>query len=310
MEEQGIEKLLDTFFNVLLPESGNSGLSAYVSYIIQYSYILAAILMVLLVGSKIAAYFGNPTKEIDPYILIKPILVLAALSLYQPLVDFLLFKPTDIIIEIAEDAAIHATNSNSQESFNKIFWDTTMILPQGNEEGDSASIWEIVGYSVFFEILHFLIFLLSAGVAAYIMVRQLLLKVFYFVLGVLVLPLSLIPGNEEILKKWFFGFLAILLWIPLLRIIQTIMILIHQVGVEEYVSGGGLQQVLIGVILKIVMIFFILSVPKYANILVSGSGDNDSNGWLVFIGREAYYKARAGSGKSSSSSEEKRRSGK
>jgi hypothetical protein len=304
-----MEKLLDNYLKVLLPESGGSGISALVSYIVQYSYILAAILMVLLVGSRIAAYFANPTKEIDPYLLVKPILVLAALSLYQPLVDLLLFTPTDIITDITEDAALHVTNADSQDSFSQIYWDSTMVVPQEDSNGDTKGIFEIMAYAVVFEWLHFLIYLVSGGVAAYIMLRQLMLKVFYFVLGIFVLPFSLIPGNEEILKRWFFGFLSVLLWIPILRIIQTIIILVHKVDYEESFSGPGILEALLNVILKIVLIFFILSVPKYANLLVSGSGDNDSNGWFVFIGREAYYKARSSSGKSNASAETNRRNG-
>jgi hypothetical protein len=289
-----IENILDKFQSVLFSESGASGLGAYVSYLVQYSYILAAILMIIFVGTKIAAYFANPTKEIDPYILVKPILILMILALYQPLINLLLFKPTDIIIDITEDAAIHVTDANNKEEFSTLFYNAITNVPQsGNEEDPDFSFYDILAFSYVFEILHFLIYIIAATVTAYITVRQFLLKAFYFVLGVLVLPLSLIPGNDEILKKWFFGFLSVLLWIPVLRVVQTIMIILHTVDTNS--DGGSIVEVMFPVVLQIVMIFFILSVPKYANLLVSGSGDSDSNGWLVFIGREIYYK-RTGMG--------------
>jgi hypothetical protein len=120
-------------------------------------------------------------------------------------------------------------------------------------------------------------------------------------LGVLILPFSLIPGNEEILKRWFFGFLAVLLWMPILRIIQTMMILIYTVDTK------GMVQPLISVALQIVMIIFILQVPKYANLLVSGSGDSDTNGWLFFTGREIYYRKLGGMGGGGSASDRQRR---
>lgn len=294
-----IESLLENLQSVLFPETGESGVIAFTNYIIQYSYILASILMVILVGTKIATYFANPIKEIDPYILTRPILILMALSLYQPLVKYLLTTPVDLITDIVEGAAVHATNTSDTNEFNTIYTrqltsNFTSAFTEFDSEKPMSGLSEILSFSTIFEVLHILIYFVSLGVAGYILVRQVLLKILYYILGVLVLPLSLIPGNDEILKKWFFGFLSVLLWVPILRIAQTILFFMNEIASERVkLFDEDLLQSLFSVILQIVMIFFILAVPKYANMLVSGSGDNDGSGWMSFAGRETYYWLRS-----------------
>ena len=281
-----IENIIETYHLTLFPESGGSGIGVYISYITQYSYLLAAILMIILVGTKVATYFANPTKEIDPYILVKPILVLMALSLYQPLVNLLLFYPSDIITDITEDAGIHITGLPNKDEFNSAFYSAITNVPENSTDEDSTNdFYSIISSIPFLEGIHIVIYFIASCVTAYILIRQLLLQAFYYILGMLVLPFSLIPGNEEILKRWFFNFLSVLLWIPMLRMVQTIMILINMVDLRQ--GGVTIVEVMFPVVLQIVMIFFILHVPTYANLLVSGAGDTDKTtlGSMVYWGK-------------------------
>jgi hypothetical protein len=240
------------------------------------------------VGVQVATYFANPSKEMDPYILIKPILVMAAMYLYNPLVGLLLDKPVTLITDITEQAAIEISNTDSTETFEKFFLDQLTSMKSGTDT------WDILSWNPILEILHILVSILALTVSLYIMIRQVFLIGVYYILGIFVLPFSLIPSNQEILKRWFFGFLAVFLWIPILRILQTIIILVDVQAFNE--NGGDEVSALASLVLQVCGVFFILMTPKFANMLVSGSGDSDGNGWLMFIGREFYYRRLGGLG--------------
>ncbi len=290
-----LTKIIEVFDKFIFYGSDNAlGLDTYVDYVIRYSYVLASILMIILVGSKVFSYFMNPSGNLDPYVLVKPVLILVALALYKPLVEILLVKPTNIILDITDAAALHVTNTSSLYAFNRIFFDSiTFIQTEGFDSNGNPikGVYDILQISTVLEIIHLLIHFISLAVAAYIIIRQLILKAIYFMLGTLVLPLALIPGNFKILQKWFFGFLALLLWIPILRMIQTIIVLIHTAPVTAW------AQPLFSIALQIVMILYILNVPKYANLLVSEAGESDGGGYLNTAFRELWY-MRSGQNKS------------
>ncbi|WP_271781973.1 hypothetical protein [Aquimarina algiphila] len=290
-----LTKIIEVFDKFIFYGGDNVlGLNAYVDYVIRYSYILASILMIILVGSKVFSYFMNPSGNLDPYVLVKPVLILVALALYKPLVEILLVKPTNIILDITDAAALHITNTSSLDAFFRIFINSITFIQTGGFDSNGnpiVGVYDILQISTVLEVLHLLIHFVSLAVAAYIIIRQLILKAIYFMLGTLVLPLSLIPGNFKILQKWFFSFFALLLWIPLLRMIQTIIILIHTAPVT------GWAQPLFSIVLQIVMIFYILNVPKYANLLVSEAGEADGGGYLNTAVREMWYK-RSGQNRS------------
>ncbi|OEK07362.1 hypothetical protein A8C32_18165 [Flavivirga aquatica] len=279
-----IDKINDSIFEGV--GSGIGGVSGFVNHVIPYCSLLATIIMIILVGTKVINYFMNPSGNMDPFILVKPILVLAAIVLYQPLVELLLVKPVNLVTDITESAAMQTVNITSMDNFLDIV-DAQLSNVQDAATGGNGtvSIYDILQLSTFLEIIHLLIQFVALVVTGYILLRQVLLKAIYFILGVFVLPLSLIPSNFEILKNWFFGFLSVLLWIPILRIFQTLIVLIHQAPID-----GGFTQPLYSVVLQVVMILFLIQVPKYANFLVNGSGDNDGNGYLFWTGREIYQK--------------------
>lgn len=261
-----------------------SALNGYIEYITKPCLLLAGILMLILVSTKVFTYFTNPSSNMDPYVLVKPILILAALTFYQPLVELLLFEPAALVTRIVDGAGLSATNSPSINNFEDLV--QTAITKVSEPDGNSGdfSVYDFLQVSIIFEILHLFIQIVSLVVVGYMMMRQVIMKAIYFIIGAFVLPLSLVPGNFEILKKWFLGFLAVLLWIPILRIFQTIILLIHKAPTQ------AIGQSLFELVLQIIMIVFILQVPKYANFLVSaGSETGEGLGSVLSAGQSMYY---------------------
>ncbi|MEE1964584.1 hypothetical protein V1387_17990 [Allomuricauda taeanensis] len=273
---------------------GKGGLNFYPNYLMPYAETLAISLVILLVGVQVVTYFANPSKDMDPYILIKPILIMTAMALYEDLVGLLLDRPAQLLTGITEEAAMKVTGAASIESFEKFFMDSL------NSMKGTPDLWDILAWHPVLEVLHILLSLALLMVSLYIMIRQILSIAIYYILGIFVLPFSLIPGNQEILKRWFFGFLAVLLWLPILRIFQTIIIIIDFKGYNLGHGDFNPTAALASLTLQICGFFFILMTPKYANMLVSGSGDSDGNGWLMAIGRETYYRGLGGIGRSRS----------
>lgn len=283
MDKLGISEFIIKLHNSIFDGSGTmaSGIFGYVDYIIKYMLAFAGALMLILVGTKVIKYFANPSETLDPYVLVRPILVLAALTLYTPLVKTLLIEPVNIITAITEDAGLYVTGSASVSEFENTYVkgitniQDTSTNPDGSK-GDG--IYDILQISPAMEFIHMMIYFIATIIAGYIMLRQLVYKAIYLILGALVLPLSLVPGNDGIVKKWFLSFFSILMWIPILKIIQTIIIMIHL-----SISGGEWKQVLMSVALQVVMIFAVLKVPSYADILVSPeNGSSTGMGFGIF----------------------------
>ncbi len=252
-----------------------TALNGFIDALMPYCYLLASIIMVILVATKVITYFANPSSNMDPYVLVKPILVLSALFLYRPLVDFLIVQPVDLVTDAVEAASLKATNTRDLDSFRNIVGQGLTAFADG-DNNDGVSIYDFLQVSAALEFIHLLIQIVALVIIGFILLKQLVMKAIYLILGVLVLPLSLIPSNFEILKKWFFGFLSVLLWLPVLRIFQTIIALIHNAPLE------GFAQPLFAVVLQVVMIYYIWNVPKYANFLVSSAGE--SGGSIVSDG--------------------------
>ena len=113
---------------------------------------------------------------------------------------------------------------------------------------------------------------------------QMLLANCYLILGTLVLPLALIPGNIKIVSKWVFGFLSVLLWTPVLNIIKTI------IAFARGTANIDWTDPIISVAYQVVLIILIFSVPKIANMLVS-QGNDIGNGIIDSVGSFSRDKA-------------------
>ena len=263
-----IFEILDVLRSFIIGGDGTvPALNGFIDELVKYCLILASVIMVILVGSKVITYFLNPSGNMDPYVLVKPILILVALTLYRPLVELLIVDPVNLITSLVESASLKATNTPNIDSFSNAVQQGITAVADGDDDGE-LSIYDFLQVSAGLEFIHLLIQVVALLIIGFISMKQLVLEAIYFVLGVLVLPLSLIPSNFDILKKWFFGFIGVLLWLPILRIFQTIIVLIHNAPVD------GFAQPLFAVALQIIMIYFIWNVPTYANFLVSSAGES------------------------------------
>ncbi len=256
-----MEEYIQNIHDSLFPE-----IYRYVEAMSGFSQLLAVIFMIIWIGVKVMSYSANLSGNLDPYILIRPILILVAILFYEPLIDLLLEQPVDIVAGIARDGANSVLGSSGSFGVAEK-WDS--FTSGVSEDFDANQVWEVLQLDSGLEFIHLLIFLAARAIVGYILLRQLVFKGIYLILGVFVLPFSLIPGNQDILKKWFFGFLAVLLWIPVLTIVQTILLLIG-----EITKNANFGDALFLIALQIMTVIAILRVPRYANFLVAAGSES------------------------------------
>jgi len=272
-------KVVDDFEETLRPK-----IEAFVADVLPYAMLLASGIVLIFVGYKVMRYMANPEDRLDPYAIIQPILVLAAMALYMDLVELLLNTPIDLIGEIIDKVAYKISDtSGDADAFESAF--RKSITHVQSNGADGSGVYDIMQINPFLEIIHLLIYFVASVVGGYIMFRQLITEYIYLILGVFVLPFSLIIGNQKVLGSWFFGFLSVLLWLPVLKILKMIIILLP-------VTTTSFTDVLLSVALQLVMIFAILQVPKYANMLVSQGSSIGSN-----VGKSAAQAMQNGMGK-------------
>lgn len=239
----------------------------YIANIIGYAQGIAALFMVILVGYKVMTYFVNPGGNFDPYILVRPILILVVLSLYNPLIEYLVIVPVDLIADITEAGALSVVGTNNLSEAMEATVET-VAMPS---TGDTAiGMYEILQLHPVLELVHLVISFIAKIAIVFMLLWQLLYKGIYLILGVFVLPLSLIPSNGDVVKRWFFGFVSVLLWIPVLTILQTIIILLTQIAESE---GLFRANSLLLIAMQFIMLMMIFRTPRYANYLVSAGAD-------------------------------------
>jgi hypothetical protein len=227
----------------------------------------AVVLFSIYVAYRLLSAWIKPGEPIHPTTLVRPIVILAAMSLYKPLVEILLLTPTELLSGIVSEGVGNATDGTRNLQLTR----ATAAMGEIKDGG----IWDILAFNPFLELAHFLLYIASTVVISYMLIRQLILKSLYFVLGIFVLPLSLIPSNEKALTKWFMGFLSILLWVPILDIMMALII-----SVDLKAEGSAIFGVspVLTVVIQIIYIFLLLKVPTFANILVGGEGSASGAG--------------------------------
>ena len=229
-----------------------------------YVLLIAVTFTFVFVGYKVMRAMSDPDEKIGRDTLLRPILTLMAITLYIPLVKLLLFDTVDILSAIVKQGAYGVTG-RSPGDFEKAF-QTAITHVQGTG-ADGNGVYDVLQINPFLELFHIIIYFIASVVGGYILLRQLLMIFLYYVLGIFVLPFSLIVSNERILKAWFFGFLSILLWEPILMILK-VMIVLLPVGTTEFTN------VLLSIAFQLIMIFMILKVPQFANLLVDSEAGN------------------------------------
>lgn len=258
-----IDEILNQYRTIL-----QNRFDLYINESKPYVLLIAVTFTFVFVGYKVMRTMADPDEKIARDTLIRPILTFMAIILYIPLVKLLLFDTTDILSEIIKQGAYKVTG-RSPGDFEQAF--QTAITHVQETGADGNGVYDVLQINPFLELFHIIIYFIATVVGGYILLRQLLMIFVYYVLGIFVLPFSLIISNERILKSWFFGFLSILLWEPILTILKVIIVLLP-VGKTEFTN------VLLSIAFQIIMILMILKVPQFANLLVDPqSGNKFSN---------------------------------
>ncbi|MEM9001364.1 MAG: hypothetical protein AAGB24_13960 [Bacteroidota bacterium] len=273
---------LTPFWDSLVGASGGGQMHDLVDFLIDPISRFAGVLLILYIGYKVMLYMSDIDSKLDPFVIIKPVLILGAITLYQPLVTLLIMVPMETVDWAVGDsiARLFGAPQSSQaalenwlrNSFETLYTDDMTYVYPGTPS--IPGVYDIVAINPFLEIIHLLIIIAANTVGFYILVRQVILASMYYVMGVLAVPFSLIASNQSVLGSWFFGFISIMLWKPLLNVMKTIVILLDA---ETF----GFSSALVAIALQVVMVLTILQIPKFANVLVSkgselGSGIGDT----------------------------------
>lgn len=258
-----INEILDQYRSIL-----QTRFDLFINESRPYVLLIAVTFMFVFVGYKVMKAMSDPDEKIGRDTLLRPILTLMAITLYIPLVKLLLFDTVDILSDIIKHSAYSVTG-RSPADFEQSF-QSAITHVQGTG-ADGNGVYDVLQINPFLELLHIIIYFVASVVGGYILMRQLLMIFVYYVLGIFVLPFSLIVSNERILKSWFFGFLSILLWEPILTILKVIIVLLP-VGNTEFTN------VILSIAFQVIMILMILKIPQFANLLVDPeSGNKFSN---------------------------------
>lgn len=233
----------------------------FVETILPSVILLASVIMVVFVGYHVIKSFLGENEKLDVATLVRPCLTLAALALYTDLVDLLIINPINIVNEIVIDGA-NQVGGGAPGSLHTQFRDKiTYTQDTGGAEG--GGINDIIQVHPVLEFIHLMVFFIASVAGGYILFRQLIVKCIYLMIGPLALAFSLIVGNEKVIGSWFQGFISVLLWLPMLSIVQTIIILL-----PLETTPFSNTDILFTMALQIVMVFVVFKVPRYANILV------------------------------------------
>lgn len=240
-----------------------------------------AIMTINITIGVIKSFIGGSEQRINPSAFIRPILVLGALALYESLVELLMID----VVEIISESILYSGKNNTVSGGSSATMQTLMSASsinlnhtQTSGGADGGGIFDIIGINATLELIHLIIFFFSTIAVGAVLFKQLIVQTFYYLLGPIALALSLIPGNESVASKWFQGYLGVLLWTPLLMLVQIIIINLPLTNNGNELSP---QDIIFSVAIQVLMIMAIFQVPKYADILVaqgsSGMAGNVGN---------------------------------
>lgn len=219
-----------------------------------YFSTLTGILVLIFVVYKVSSYMINPEKGLDPYILVRPCLILAGVVLYNPLVDFFMLTPMNLLSEVIKEAILNLSGIDAT-GFDGRF-NSSMTRTDDR-------LYNVLQINPFMELIHLLIYFVGSFVATYMLIKQALSIAIYYIMGYFSMIFSLLPGNEKSFTNWSLSFLAILLWEPFIYVLKYLVIL-TKIENENYTSFFVILAV------QITSIFLFLKVPKFCEFLING----------------------------------------
>ncbi len=264
-----IDAILATFRGILFDPSGGGGVEGFVVGLKVYMSRFLGVLVTLFIAYKVMLYFSDIDKKLDPFTIIRPILILCVFAQYQNLTNLLLDTPMTLLNEAVLEGATAIPSvaggspSAIQTSLNTGFQSGIEHIDAAPKGPGGVGLYDVLAVFDFFEAIHLLIQFVASVVGYYMLFRQLVLLAIYYVSGLIAIPFSLIAGNQGVLRDWYFGFIAVLMWEPMLNIMKGIITAL-QVSTRSINDNP-----LFSVALQLVMITTILQIPNFANLVVS-----------------------------------------
>lgn len=220
----------------------------------MYLSTFAGILVLIFVVYKVVLNMVNPEKGLDPYVVVRPCLILAGLVLYNPLVEFFMLTPMKLLADIIKQSILDLSGHNI-DSFD-------LKYGQSMAKTDDR-LYDVLQINPFMELFHLLIYFVGSFIATYMLIKQALTIAIYYVMGYFSVMFSLIPGNEKSFTNWALSFLAILLWEPFIYILKYLVILTK-------IDTGTFTSFFVTVAVQISAIFLFFKVPRFCEFLING----------------------------------------
>lgn len=219
-----------------------------------YLSTFAGVLVLIFVVYKVILYMVNPEKGLEPYILVRPCLILAGIVLYNPLVETFMITPMKLLADIVRDSVLNLSGIDAT-GFDGRF-NSSMTTTDNR-------LYDVLQINPFMEILHLLVYFVGSFVATYMLIKQALSIAIYYIMGYFSVMFSLIPGNERSFMNWALSFLAILLWEPFILILKYLIILTS-------IDTEGFTSFFVIVAVQICSIFLFFKIPRLCEFLING----------------------------------------
>lgn len=220
----------------------------------MYLSTFAGILVLIFIVYKVVLNMVNPEKGLDPYIVVRPCLILAGLVLYNPLVELFMLTPMKLLTDIIKQSILDLSGldiTGFDGRFNSAMTRT------------DDRLYDVLQINPFMELLHLLVYFVGSFIATYMLIKQSLTLAIYYVMGYFSVMFSLIPGNEKSFTNWALSFLAILLWEPFIFILKYLILLTR-------VDSQSFTSFFVVVAVQVSSIFLFFKVPRFCEFLING----------------------------------------
>lgn len=220
----------------------------------MYISTFAGVLVLIFVVYKVVLNMVNPEKGLDPYIIVRPCLILVGLILYNPLVELFMLTPMKILSDIIQQSILDLSGIDIN-GFDGRF-NSSMTRTDDR-------LYDVLQVNPFMELLHLLIYFVGSFVATYMLIKQALTIAIYYIMGYFSVMFSLIPGNEKSFMNWSLSFLAVLLWGPFIFILKYLIILTR-------IDTQGFASFFVIVAVQVSSIFLFFKIPRFCEFLING----------------------------------------
>ena len=224
-------------------------LNAYIS-------LFAGALIFIFVGYKVALYMLNPDKGLDPFVLVRPCLILIGIVLYKELVELFMITPMDVLAKAIEHAVDVVLDPSAEPG--TLDDKYKAVIEQTDE-----NLYDVLQVHPIMEGIHLVIFFVGSLVASYMLLKQALTIAIYYIMGYFSLLFSLIPGNEKSFYNWSLSFLALLLWRPFIVLLKFI---VHLTKLDA--ENAHTWWVVMAVQIATITLF--LKIPQFCEFLING----------------------------------------